>query len=137
MDPLSVTAGIIAVLQLTTTLTKYITDAHAATKEQALVAIEASNLYGLLTSLRLRVAVERHDDPWLGQVKTLAAENGTSRSVQEHVTKGGGPLPSSRRRDRIRSALTWTFTKTEVDQLLGQIERMKTLINCALTKDLL
>jgi hypothetical protein len=69
MDPLSITASIIVILQLTTTLTGYINDVRHATREQAKVAVEASNLYSLLTSLRFRVEEARSDDPWLNQVK--------------------------------------------------------------------
>ncbi|KAK5550144.1 hypothetical protein LTR46_011857, partial [Exophiala xenobiotica] len=42
-----------------------------------------------------------------------------------------------RKRDQIESALTWTLTKPEVDDALGRMERLKSLINYALTNDLL
>jgi hypothetical protein len=51
MDPLSTTVSIVAILQPTTTLTGYINDVRHATRQQAKVAVVASNLYGLLTSL--------------------------------------------------------------------------------------
>jgi hypothetical protein len=54
MDPLSMTASIVTVLELTTTLTGFINDVRHATREQAKVAIEASSTYSLLTSLRFR-----------------------------------------------------------------------------------
>jgi hypothetical protein len=63
MDPLSMTASIIAVLQITSELTSYINNVRKATAEQAKVAIEASNLFSLLTSLRFRVEGARSDDP--------------------------------------------------------------------------
>ena len=64
MDPLSLTASIIAILQLTSTFTNYINNARNTTKEQAQLAVEASNLYTLLTKLRFRVEGARSDDPW-------------------------------------------------------------------------
>ena len=79
MDPLSVTAGIIAVLQLTSTVASYISDARNANAEQQKVAIEASNLSSLLTRLRFRVEEAENsqsDDPWFNQVKRLGIENG-------------------------------------------------------------
>ncbi|KIX03388.1 uncharacterized protein Z518_06940 [Rhinocladiella mackenziei CBS 650.93] len=63
MGPLSITANIIAILELTATLTGYIHNIRHATREQAKVAVEASNLYGLLTSLRFRVEEARSYDP--------------------------------------------------------------------------
>ena len=137
MDPLSMTAGIVALLQLTTTLTSYINDLRQATKEQAAVAIEASNLYCLLTSLRFRVEAAHSDDPWLSQVKMLGVTNGPLDQFRSKLQKVVDHIPSSRRRDRIKLAVMWTLTKAEVDKLLGQIERMKTFINCAMTNDLL
>ena len=55
MDPLSMTASIIAVLRPTSTLAAYLNDVRNASAEQKTITIEASNLYGLLTSLRFRV----------------------------------------------------------------------------------
>lgn len=49
MDPLSMAASIVAVLQLTSSLVDYINETRNATAEQKKVAIEASNLYSLLT----------------------------------------------------------------------------------------
>jgi len=76
MDPLSMTASIIAVLQLTSTLVCYINEARNATAEQKKVAVEAGNLYGLLTSLRFQVEEARSNDPWYNQVKLLGVPNG-------------------------------------------------------------
>ncbi|KAF6235799.1 hypothetical protein HO173_005994 [Letharia columbiana] len=55
MDPLSLSASIIAVLQLTGMLLSYINDVQNATKDQAQLAVEVSNIYSLLISLRFRV----------------------------------------------------------------------------------
>ena len=48
-----------------------------------------------------------------------------------------GRISSARKRGQIKSVLTWTFTKPEVDTALERIERLKSLINCALSNDLL
>ena len=138
MDPLSVTASIIAVLQLTGTLIGYLNDVRNASSEQRNVAIEASNLYGLLTSLRYRIeAVQSVDDPWLQQVKMLGLENGPLDQLKDTLETLVGKVGlSSRKRDQIKSALTWQWTKSEADQALQRMERLKSLINCALTNDL-
>lgn len=67
MDPLSMTASIIAVLQLTSTLASYINEARHGTAEQKKMAVEAGNLYGLLTNLRFQVEEARSNDPWFHQ----------------------------------------------------------------------
>ena len=93
MDLLSVTASIIAVLQLTSKLTSYISDVRNATTEQQVVAIEAGNLYGLLIRLRFRVEEaekSQSDDPWFDQVKLLRIENGPLEQL-EHILENRAP----------------------------------------------
>ncbi len=137
MDPLSMTASIIAILQLTTTLTGYINDVRHATREQAKVAVEASNLYGLLTSLRFRVEEAQSDDPWFNQVKLLGMKNGPLDQFKDVLEKMVEQISSSRKRDQIKSALTWNFIKSDVENALKRIERLKSLIQCALSGDVL
>ena len=131
------TASIIAILQLTTTLNGYINDVRYATAEQAKVAVEASNLYSLLTSLRFRVEAARSDDPWFKQVKMLGIHDGPLDQFKDVLEKMMRQISSSRKRDPIKLALTWKFTRSEVDDALERMERLKSLINCALTGDLL
>ena len=137
MDPLSITASIITVLQLTATLTSYINDVRHATREQAKVAVEASNLYSLLTSLRFRVEEARSDNPWLNQVKLLGNKNGPLDQFKDILEQMVEQISSSRKRDQVKSALMWKFTKSEVEDALKRMERLKSLIQCALTEDLL
>ena len=131
------TASIIAILQLTTTLTNYIYDVRNASKEQATVAIEASGLCSLLISLRFRVEAARSDDPWFNQVKMLGIHNGPLDQFKDILEMMVQRLSSSRKRDQIRSVLTWKFTKLEIETALKRIERLKSLVSCALNGDLL
>jgi hypothetical protein len=137
MDPLSMTASIIAVLQLTSTLTGYINDVRKATTGQAKMAVEASNLYSLLTSLRFRVEGARSEDPWFNQVKMLGTENGPLDQLKVILEKMVEKISSSKKRDQIKSAMMWKLTKLEVEDALKRMERLKSLITCALTNDLL
>ncbi|KIX08660.1 uncharacterized protein Z518_03317 [Rhinocladiella mackenziei CBS 650.93] len=137
MDPLSLAASIVAVLQLTSTLTSYINEVRNATAEQAKVAVEASNLYGLLTTLRFRVQEARSDDPWFNQVKLLGSKNGPLDQFKDTLEIMVNEVLSFRKRDQIKSALSWKFTKKEVGNAVARMERLKSLISCALTNDLM
>ena len=142
MDPLSITSSLITILQLTTTLTGYINDVRHASSEQEKVAVEASNLYGLLTSLRFRVEAVQSDDPWFQQVKMLGIHGGPLDQYKEILESMIGPILSSSssslsKKSQIKSALTWKFTKSEIENALKRMERLKTYINSALTQDLL
>jgi hypothetical protein len=55
MDPLSVTASIIALLQLSAQVLEYLNHVKNASKDRAQCEIEISNLYSLLVNLRFRL----------------------------------------------------------------------------------
>src|ERR1700761_2601984 len=124
MDPLSMTASIIAVLQLTTTLTSYINDVRNATTEQAKLAVEASSLYTLLITLRFRVEGARSDDPWFNQVRLLGVENGPLDQFKDILETMVKRFQSEGTRGQIKSALLWTFNKKEVENALARMERL-------------
>jgi hypothetical protein len=139
MDPLSMTASIIAILELTSKLTSYLNDVRKATQEQKQVAMEASNLYSLFTTLRFRVEEAQSGDPWFNQVRLLGVDNGPLdqfKGILEKMLDRISTLSSSKR-TQVKSALTWKFTKQEVDNTMKRMERLKTLIQYALTNDLM
>lgn len=55
MDPLSATASVIAILQLSAKVLAYLNDVKDVSKGHAQCAIEASNIYNLLMNLRFRL----------------------------------------------------------------------------------
>ena len=96
MDPLSATASIIAVLQLSSKVVGYLTDVKDASKERAKCAVEASNLHSLLLNLRFRLEEGSADTPWYTAVRALAVENGpldqfkqALETLQTKMTDGG------------------------------------------------
>ena len=82
MDPLSLSAGVIAILQVTGTLLSYLNGVRNTTKDQIQLAVEASNIYGLLISLRFRVEQSNAHDPWFTAVRDLGSENGPLDQVR-------------------------------------------------------
>ena len=73
MDPLSITATI---LQLTSRVIEYLNDVKDAPKDRAQCAIEASNLYSLLTTLRYRLEEGNSNEPWYAEVQKLCTKDG-------------------------------------------------------------
>jgi ankyrin repeat domain-containing protein 50 len=132
MDPLSVSASIIAVLELTVTLMKYVNDVRKAPTERVQLAREAGNIYGLLTSLRFRVEDAQNDDPWFNQVKLLANQHGALSQFHSVLEKLVTKLESS---SKLKDLL-WKFNKPEIDEALSRIERLKSLVHIALTNDM-
>jgi hypothetical protein len=136
MDPLSVTASIIAILQLSNKVIGYLNDVKDASKDRAKCAIEASNLHSLLTNLRYRLEDEDAGMPWFTAVRALAVENGpldqfkeALELLQDRITGDTGRL------GQLRQTLIWKFKKEELDRILGTMERLKTLVGVALQMD--
>ncbi len=136
MDPLSLTTSIIAVLQLTGKLLSYWNDVRNATKDQAQLAVELSNIYSLLLSLRFRVEQSNPQDPWFVAVRDLGTENGPLDQVKEALERLASKTEPSHGLKKIGKSIIWKFEKSEMGVILDRVERIKTLINIALTGDL-
>ncbi|EAT79858.1 hypothetical protein SNOG_12560 [Parastagonospora nodorum SN15] len=136
MDPLSITASIVALLQLSNKVISYLNDVEDASKDRAKCAIEATNLHSLLTSLRFRLEEGDASSPWYAAIRGLATKKGpldqfkeTLEVLQARITSGKG------RFGQAIDVLTWKFKKEEVDLILQCMERLKTLIGIALQMD--
>ena len=133
MDPLSATASIITILQLSSKVFGYLNDVKDAPKDREKCAIEAANLNSLLTTLRFRLEGSSNT-PWYTTVRALGVENGPldqfKQALQQLQTKmtGGGKM-------KVGDALVWKFKKEEIASILGRMERLKTLVQVALQMD--
>jgi hypothetical protein len=134
MDPLSITASIVAVLQLTHAVVGYLIDVKNAPRDRTRCALEASNLYNLLVTLRLRLE-ESSDELWYAEVRALDVENGpldqykrALEQLQKKITSGSGIK-------KIGNTLWWKFIKDEVTSILSRMERLKELVQIALEMD--
>lgn len=135
MDLLSVTASIIAVLQLSVKVLGYLNDVKDASKDRAKCMIETSNVHNLLTRLRFLLEEENTDAPWNKAIRELGVKNGpldqfkqALEALQTHMTDGG-------RLQQAGKALMWKFKKEEIAGILAQVEHLKTLIGIALQMD--
>ncbi|KAL5371349.1 hypothetical protein DPSP01_014323 [Paraphaeosphaeria sporulosa] len=135
MDPLSVAASIIAVLQLSAKVLGYLNDVKDASKDRAKCAVEAANVHSLLINLRFRLEEGSADAPWYTAVRALGVENGpldqfkqALQALQTTMTDGG-------RIQQAGKALLWKFKKEEIAGILVRIERLKALVGIALQMD--
>ena len=136
MDPLRLSASIIAVLQITGKLLSYLNDVRNTTKDQAQLAVEASNVYGLLASLRFRVEQSNAHDSWFSAVHNLGTENGPLDQAKEALERLVSKAEPCQGIQRLGKRLMWKLEKSEMRDILNKIERIKTLVNIALTDDL-
>ncbi|KAL5374684.1 hypothetical protein DPSP01_011775 [Paraphaeosphaeria sporulosa] len=135
MDPLSVAASIISVLQLSGKVLGYLNDVKDASKDRAKCAVEASNLHSLLLNLRFRLEEGSADPQWYTAVRALGVENGPLDQFKQALEAlqiqmiGGGQL------QQAGKALVWKFKKEEIASILVRIERLKALVGIALQMD--
>jgi hypothetical protein len=135
MDPLSVTASIIAVLQLSAKVLAYLNDVKDASKDRAQCEIETSNLYSLLVNLRCRLEESSASQPWHTAVRALAVENGPLDQFKQALEALQAKMIDSGRLKKAGEALMWKFRKDEVASILARMERLKGLVGVALEMD--
>jgi hypothetical protein len=137
MDPLSATASIIAIIQLSSVIIGYLSDVKDASKDRERCAIEVSNVSNLLVSLRFRLDGASSNDGWYTEVQALAVADGPIDQYRSALEQLQSKLTSTATSalKKIGSALTWTFSKEEVINILARIERLKSLTQIALEMD--
>jgi hypothetical protein len=136
MDPLSITLSIVALLKLTEQIVSYAKLMKDAPKERTRILREASSLRGLLATLKDIIAEAEQDpqDQWLRAIADLATPGGPLRQCELALEALLKLTPSHGIRGAFQR-VTWKFSKDEVDELLSQVERVKTLVGIALEMD--
>ena len=135
MDPLSITASVIAVLQLTGEVLKYLSDVADAPKECQECTIEASNLHNLLINLRYRLEQGQTGDPWFTAIRTLNVENGPLDQYKQALEQLRSKVDANNGAQKMKTRLVWRFSKAEVTGILAKMDRLKTLVSIALEMD--
>lgn len=135
MDPVSLTASVIAIAQLTGSLIGYLKDLKDCSKDSKSLLDEASNLSSLLTRLQSRVEAAQGTDPWFQQVRLLNTEGGALHQFRTILEDLVGKISADTAQNRLKQAILWKFTKSEVIEALNRIERLKSLITSALADD--
>jgi hypothetical protein len=135
MDPLSVTASVIALLQLTAEVVKYLQDVNHAPKECQQCAIEASNLLNLLTNLRYRLEQATNGDPWYTSIRALDIENGPFDQYKQALEQLLSKIKIENGLQKIKRRVVWKFNKAEVERIFEKMERLKSLVSIALEND--
>jgi hypothetical protein len=135
MDPLSITASIAALLQLSGVVFMCLSNVKSASKDREKCADEILNLQKLLLRLKLRLDGGDSNTPWYTEIHALAADKGPFdqyrqclQELQDNTTAGG-------RLKIFGEALVWKFKKEDIERILAQMESLKSLIQIALQND--
>ncbi|KAL6709052.1 hypothetical protein ACN47E_002179 [Coniothyrium glycines] len=133
-DPLSTTASIVAILQVTFKIVDILQDAGNASSEQCHFAAEISNVSTSLTSLLKHI---EHDsqEPWQMSVQQLGEKDGVIYQYRIALEQLKAKLTTSSMKQAISKTVLWKFVKKDADSILARIERLKSLTQIALELD--
>lgn len=137
-DPLSITASVIAVLQLTTTVTKYLREVKDAPAECKRLVIELSSLRGILDTLKDSLN-DASDVTWVRSLREICSDGGPLSRLEISLVQIQSVLEqqlnATSGAQRIKNALVWPFKRKDIDKLIVSIEQQKTLLSLALNND--
>jgi hypothetical protein len=134
-DPFSISTGIISVLQLAQTIGLYLCAVKGASEDCRLLLQEVNTIRGLLCQLNDLEKEVEYDNTWARAFKLLSVPNGPLDHLKralENLQSKLGPYPE---KGRFRQTILWPFQKSEVTEILFEIERLKSYFLFALQND--
>lgn len=135
MDPLSVSASILALLQSTGAVMNYLRDVKGAPKEIKRIRMEVFSVYNLLVALQVEANQATKDDACPSTLNSLNVPNGSFQqfhSALDRLTSKLAPVQGWR---RLGKGFKWPFEKEEMQEILNTVERLKTLFSLARQND--
>ncbi|KAG8531312.1 uncharacterized protein KY384_002940 [Bacidia gigantensis] len=130
-DPLSITASIITVLDLTKHVIQYVRSATHAAKDRQDLLSELSSTAGYLYMLKdtTRQSTESSSHP--SALQALVGEDGPLEQFKASLEQLAAKLKPSGR-SRTATKMIWPFQRSQVAEILVKIERQKTSFMIAL-----
>ena len=141
MDPLSVSASIIAILQMTGSVVQYINGVRGSPTERERFLTELNGINIILLQIQDPLEeAEQAAEPgeaarWSETLQSLSQPNSPLKQLEQVLRTLESKLAPACGARGIKKALTWPFQKEEVKELIATIERQKTLLNLARQND--
>ena len=135
MDPLSVSASIVALVELTSNVVRYLSDVKDGPKELQRIRLEVASLPTLLFILQDHAIQTKQGDSFFSTLNSLNGKNGPLEQLRTTlgcIAKKMGPAQGMR---KISKPFKWPFDKKEIHNFLNMIERQKALLGLALQND--
>ena len=135
MDPLSISASIAALIQLTGSVIQYLSLVKGAAKDRQRLLSELCNVSGMLYILEDQASQAKQGDAWSSTLLSLDGPNGPIQQFKTALERLEEKLTRVEGLRKIVKAVAWPFQKEEITEILNVIERQKTLFNLALQND--
>ena len=136
MDPLSISASITALLQLTSTVIQYMNEVKGAPEDRRRILSELASINGILFVLQDQADQAKQGDQWCSTLQSLTVPEGPldqfRRALERLSSKLASPATGLK---KLGKAIIWPFQKEEIKEILGSIERLKALLNLARQND--
>jgi hypothetical protein len=135
-DALGIAASIIALLQASGAVVQYLKSSKDANKDIQALKIEVINVRGLLYSLKDLLPEPEADEVSLLPVfESLGSLDGPLKQFEIILTELSLRLKPKEGLKKTTQVLSWHFKKDEIKNLIGTVERYKTLFSLALQND--
>jgi hypothetical protein len=132
-DPISISASIVTLLQLSATVIKYLSGVKDAPNDRTRLMSEVGSINYILSTLQ--DLAQSGEKVRLDTIRLLNRADGPLYQLQYALTCLEKKLAPVGGWDNARNVLAWPFQKEEVKEFLSDIERQKTLISVALHND--
>jgi hypothetical protein len=134
-DPLSTTASIIAIIQLSSAVVEYISGARGAMKERKRLRDEVRACEFILQQLKDDADDAEEGKAWSETIKALEGTEAPLGRLWVALNVVKAKLKPQTGLEKALTSLKWPFNEKEVEKIISAIEREKTLLQLALTND--
>jgi len=135
VDPLGITASIIAVLQLTGTVVGYLKDVKDGSGDRKRILSEVVTIEAFLSILKQRAESPDHRDEWLQTLTSLNTPKGPIEQFKLTLECLNSKLQPTGAPKKTLQVLAWPFHKQEVNDILWMLDRQTSLFKLALQND--
>lgn len=135
MDGLSAAASITAVLQLSSSVVKYINAATGATTERKRLREEVRACQSILQQLKDDADDSEEGKAWSETIKALEAPDAPLGRLYVVLRKVEAKLQPKEGIKKALADLKWPFHEKEIGAFLATIEREKSLLELALANN--
>lgn len=136
MDPLSISASITALLELTTTVISYLNDVKGAPEDHRRILSGLASVSGIFYDLQEQAEQAKKDDQWSSTFRSINVPEGPLAQFRSALERLSSKLALPKKAiKKLGKVIVWPFQKEEVKEILSSIERQKWLLNLARQND--
>ncbi len=133
-DPLSITASIVALLQILATIVQYFHNSNGCNNDRKQILFEVTSVTGFLYCLKYLTDREQGTELWTATVKSLDVPGRPLEQLRTALESLASRLTPFHKAKTLQRMIAWPFQK-EIQEIFGVIKRQKTLCGLALQND--